>query len=298
MSVNTPELAVLDERPERGHALLRVATRQFVRNRAAVAGLACLVLICAVTVLAPVLAPYDPVKIHLASKLQPPSLLHWFGTDHFGRDVLSRVIYGGRVSLLVGLLVTAFTFVVGVPLGLASGFLGGRIDNIFMRLVDAFLTFPPLLLAVAIVGLLGADVQNVMLALGMVQAPILARLVRGSALSAREEVHVLAARALGAGPFRIAFSNVLRNILSPIIVQLTIVFAAAIVTEAALSFLGLGTQPPQPSWGRDISDARRFLADAPWMFLVPSTAIILCALSLHFMADGLRDWMDPRSRPR
>jgi peptide/nickel transport system permease protein len=297
MSVNTPELAVLDERPERGHAL-RVAARQFVRNRAAVAGLACLVLICAVTALAPVLAPYDPVKIHLASKLQPPSLLHWFGTDHFGRDVLSRVIYGGRVSLLVGLLVTAFTFVVGVPLGLASGFLGGRIDNIFMRLVDAFLTFPPLLLAVAIVGLLGADVRNVMLALGMVQAPILARLVRGSALSTREEVHVLAARALGAGPLRIAFSNILRNILSPIIVQLTIVFAAAIVTEAALSFLGLGTQPPQPSWGRDLSDARRFLADAPWMFLAPSAAIIVCALSLHFIADGLRDWMDPRSRRR
>jgi peptide/nickel transport system permease protein len=297
MSMNTPELAVLDGGPERGHAL-RIAARQFVRNRTAVAGLAFLVLICAVTLLAPVLAPYDPVKIQLASKLHPPSLLHWFGTDHFGRDVLSRVIYGGRVSLLVGLLVTAFTFAVGVPLGLASGFLGGRIDNIFMRLVDAFLTFPPLLLAVAIVGLLGADVQNVMLALGMVQAPILARLVRGSALSAREEVHVLAARALGAGPFRIAFSNVLRNILSPIIVQLTIVFAAAVVTEAALSFLGLGTQPPQPSWGRDISDARRFLADAPWMFLVPSTAIILCALSLHFMADGLRDWMDPRSRRR
>jgi len=297
MSMNTPELAVLDGGPERGHAL-RIATRQFVRNRAAVAGLAFLVLICAVTLLAPVLAPYDPVKIQLASKLHPPSLLHWFGTDHFGRDVLSRVIYGGRVSLLVGLLVTAFTFAVGVPLGLASGFLGGRIDNVFMRLVDAFLTFPPLLLAVAIVGLLGADVRNVMLALGMVQAPILARLVRGSALSTREEVHVLAARALGAGPLRIAFSNILRNILSPIIVQLTIVFAAAIVTEAALSFLGLGTQPPQPSWGRDLSDARRFLADAPWMFLAPSAAIIVCALSLHFIADGLRDWMDPRSRRR
>ncbi len=135
-----------------------------------------------------------------------------------------------------------------------------------------------------------------MLALGMVQAPILARLVRGSALSTREEVHVLAARALGAGPLRIAFSNILRNILSPIIVQLTIVFAAAIVTEAALSFLGLGTQPPQPSWGRDLSDARRFLADAPWMFLAPSAAITLCALSIHFIGDGFRDWMDPRSR--
>jgi peptide/nickel transport system permease protein len=297
MSVNTPELTALDGRPERGRAL-RIATRQFMRNRAAVAGLAFLILICAVTVLAPALAPYDPVKIQLASKLHPPSLLHWFGTDHFGRDVLSRVIYGGRISLLVGLLVTAFTFAVGVPLGLASGFLGGRIDNLFMRLVDAFLTFPPLLLAVAIVGLLGADVRNVMLALGMVQAPILARLVRGSALSTREEVHVLAARALGAGPLRIAFSNILRNILSPIIVQLTIVFATAIVTEAALSFLGLGTQPPQPSWGRDLSDSRRFLADAPWMFLAPSAAIIFCALSLHFIADGLRDWMDPRSRRR
>jgi peptide/nickel transport system permease protein len=297
MSVDTPELAALDGRSERGHAL-RVATRQFVRNRAAVAGLVFLILICAVTVLAPALAPYDPVKIQLASKLHPPGPLHWFGTDHFGRDVLSRVIYGGRVSLLVGLLVTAFTFAVGVPLGVASGFLGGRIDNLFMRLVDAFLTFPPLLLAVAIVGLLGADVRNVTLALGMVQAPILARLVRGSALSTREEVHVLAARALGAGPLRIAFSNILRNILSPIIVQLTIVFATAIVTEAALSFLGLGTQPPQPSWGRDLSDARRFLADAPWMFLAPSAAIIFCTLSLHFIADGLRDWMDPRSQRR
>jgi peptide/nickel transport system permease protein len=297
MSVNASQLAVLDKRRERAHAL-RIAARQFARNRAAVVSLACLVLICAVTVLAPVLAPYDPVKIQLASKLQPPSLLHWFGTDHFGRDVLSRVIYGGRVSLLVGLMVTGFTFAVGVPLGLASGFLGGRIDNIFMRVVDAFLTFPPLLLAVAIVGLLGADVRNVMLAMGLVQAPVLARIVRGSALSAREEVHVRAARALGAGPFRIAFSNVLRNILSPIIVRLTIVFAAAIVTEAALSFLGLGTQPPQPSWGRDLSDARRYLADAPWLFLTPCAAITLCALSIHFIGDGLRDWMDPRSRRR
>jgi peptide/nickel transport system permease protein len=290
-------MAVLSELPERAYAP-RTAAHRLIRNRAVVAGLTCFILICAVTVLAPVLAPYDPVKIELASKLRPPSLLHWLGTDHFGRDVLSRVMYGGRVSLLVGLMVTAFTFAVGVPFGLASGFLGGRIDNIFMRLVDAFLTFPPLLLAVAIVGLLGADIRNVMLAMGMVKAPILARIVRGCALSAREEVHVLAARALGAGPFRIAFSNVLRNILSPIIVQLTMVFAAAIVTEAALSFLGLGTQPPRPSWGRDLSDARRFMADAPWMFLAPSAAIFFCALSLHFIGDGLRDWMDPRRRQR
>lgn len=282
------------DRPAWGDAL-RSVTRHCARYPTATIGLAYLIVVCALTVLAPWIAPYDPVKIQLASKLAPPSWLHWFGTDHYGRDILSRALYGGRVSLLVGLLVTAFTFVVGTPLGLLSGFLGGRIDNIFMRLVDAFLTFPPLLLAVAIVGLLGPNIQNVMLALGLVKAPVLARIVRGSALSAREEVHVMAARALGARPLRIILSNVLRNILSPIIVQLTIVFAAAIVTEAALSFLGLGTQPPQPSWGRDLSDARRYMADAPWMFLAPSSAIMLCVLSINFIGDGLSAWIDPRS---
>ena len=279
----------------RSTSSLRLAGRQFLRNRAATAGLACLLLICAVTALAPVLALFDPTRINLAAKLQPPNLVHWLGTDYFGRDVLSRAIWGGRVSLLVGLLVMGFAFATGVPLGLVAGFVGGRVDNMLMRLTDAFLTFPPLLLAVAIAGLLGPDIQNVMLALGLVQAPVLARIVRGSTLSAREEVYVRAARALGAGPLRIMLSTILRNIMSPIVVQLSIVFSAAVVAEASLSFLGLGTQPPQPSWGRDLSEARNYLGDAPWMFLTPALAIMLCVLSINFIGDGLRDLLDPRS---
>ncbi len=274
---------------------LRLAARQFPRHRAAMAGVICLVLICLAAVLAPLIAPYDPVQIKLSAKLQPPSLEHLMGTDHFGRDVFSRLLYGGRTSLSVGLLVVAFAFVLGVPLGLVSGYLGGRVDNLLMRLVDAFLTFPPLLLAVALVGLLGPDIQNVMLALGLVQAPVLARMVRGSTLAVREEVYVTAARALGAGPSRIVISHLLRNVVSPIVVQLTIVFAAAVVAEASLSFLGFGTQPPQPSWGRDMSEARRFLNDAPWMFLGPTVAIMLCVLSINFLGDGLRDALDPRA---
>jgi peptide/nickel transport system permease protein len=258
-------------------------------------GLICLALICLAAALAPWIAPYDPVQIKLAAKLKPPSFEHWMGTDHFGRDVFSRLLYGGRTSLSVGLLVVGFAFVMGVPLGLASGYFGGRTDNLLMRLVDAFLTFPPLLLAVALVGLLGPDIQNVMLALGLVQAPVLARMVRGSTLSVREEVYVTAARALGAGPGRIVLSHLLRNVMSPIVVQLTIVFAAAVVAEASLSFLGFGTQPPQPSWGRDMSEARRFLGDAPWTFLAPTVAIMLCVLSINFMGDGLRDALDPRA---
>jgi ABC-type dipeptide/oligopeptide/nickel transport system permease subunit len=274
---------------------LRLAARQFPRHRAATIGLVCLVLICLAVALAPLIAPFDPIQIKLSAKLKPPSLEHWLGTDHFGRDVFSRLLYGGRTSLSVGLLVVAFAVVLGVPVGLVSGYLGGRVDNLVMRLVDAFLTFPPLLLAVALVGLLGPDIQNVMLALGLVQAPVLARMVRGSTLAVREDVYVTAARALGAGPMRIVLSHLLRNVMSPIVVQLTIVFSAAVVAEASLSFLGFGTQPPQPSWGRDMSEARRFLADAPWMFLAPTGAIMLCVLSINFMGDGLRDALDPRA---
>ena len=283
-----------DSSPRMAGSLV-LAARQFPRHRAAMLGLVCLLAICLAVMLAPWIAPYDPVQIKLSAKLKPPSLEHWLGTDHFGRDVYSRLLYGGRTSLTVGLLVVGFAFAAGVPLGLASGYFGGRTDNLLMRLVDAFLTFPPLLLAVALVGLLGPDIQNVMLALGVVQAPVLARMVRGSTLAVREDVYVMAARALGAGPTRIVLSHLLRNVMSPIVVQLTVVFAAAVVAEASLSFLGFGTQPPQPSWGRDMSEARRYLGDAPWMFLAPTATIMLCVLSINFMGDGLRDALDPRA---
>ncbi|WP_428672113.1 ABC transporter permease [Reyranella sp.] len=274
---------------------LALAVRQFPRNRAATIGLVILLAVCLTAAFAPWVAPYDPVQIKLSMKLKPPSFDHLMGTDHFGRDVFSRMLWGGRTSLSVGLLVVGFAFVLGVPLGLSSGYFGGKVDNALMRLVDAFLTFPPLLLAVALVGLLGPDIKNVMLALGLVQAPILARMVRGSTLAVREEVYVTAARALGASPLRIVLSHLLRNMVSPIVVQLTVVFAAAVVSEASLSFLGFGTQPPAPSWGRDMSEARRFLGDAPWMFLAPTSIIAICVLSINFMGDGLRDALDPRA---
>jgi peptide/nickel transport system permease protein len=294
MAITAPSRSPTAE-PTRITGSLVLAARQFPRHRAAMAGLVVLVLICLAAALAPWVAPFDPIQIKLSAKLKPPSLEHWLGTDHFGRDVFSRLIWGGRTSLSVGLLVVVFSFVLGVPLGLASGYFGGRIDNFLMRLVDAFLTFPPLLLAVALVGLLGADIQNVMLALGVVQAPVLARIVRGSTLSVREDVYVTAARALGAGPIRIVLSHILRNVISPIVVQLTIVFSAAVVAEASLSFLGFGTQPPEPSWGRDMSEARRYLGDAPWMFMAPTGIIMLCVLGINFMGDGLRDALDPKA---
>jgi peptide/nickel transport system permease protein len=274
---------------------LALAVRQFPRNRAATIGFVILLAICLTAAFAPWVTPYDPIQIKLSMKLKPPSFEHLMGTDHFGRDIFSRMLWGGRTSLSVGLLVVGFAFTLGVPLGLASGYFGGKIDNALMRLVDAFLTFPPLLLAVALVGLLGPDIKNVMLALGLVQAPILARMVRGSTLAVREEVYVTAARALGASPLRIVLSHLLRNMVSPIVVQLTVVFAAAVVSEASLSFLGFGTQPPEPSWGRDMSEARRFLGDAPWMFLAPTMIIAICVLSINFMGDGLRDALDPRA---
>ncbi|MGG5819476.1 ABC transporter permease [Falsiroseomonas sp. HW251] len=287
--------AIEEDRPVRRAAGLRLAARQFRRNPAAMTGLVVLLLFCAAALLAPLVAPHDPTQMRLSAKLRPPGEVYWLGTDHFGRDIFSRLLYGSQVSLSVGLLVVSFASFLGVPLGLLAGLAGGWVDNVVLRLMDAMLTFPPLLLAVAIVGLLGPDITNVMIALGVVQVPVLVRLVRASTLAAREETYVTAARALGASPGRIALRHVLRNILSPIVVQLTIGFSAAVIAEASLSFLGLGTQPPTPSWGRDLAEARRYMADAPWMFLAPTGTIMLAVLAINFLGDGLRDALDPRS---
>jgi peptide/nickel transport system permease protein len=273
----------------------RLAIRQFTRNRAAVAGLITLAVLVFVSLLAPLVAPYDPVAIRLAEKLQPPSRAHLLGTDYFGRDVLSRVLHGGRISLAVGVLVVTVAMAIGVPLALVAGFLGGRVDNLLMRLMDAFLTFPPLLLAVAIVGSLGPDIRNVMLALGIVNVPVFARLVRASALAVREDVFVTAARALGASPLRLVFSHILPNVVAPIVVQMSVTFSGAIIAEASLSFLGLGAQPPLASWGRDLSEARRYLEDGVWLLAAPTAAIMIGVLSVNFIGDGLRDATDPRS---
>ncbi len=279
----------------RERSALQLALRQFARNKAAVAGAIVLAVLVVSSLAAPVISPFDPIQISLSNKLLPPNAEHLFGTDYFGRDQVSRVLYGGQVSLYVGLLVVVIAAAVGVPIGLVAGFTGGRVDNLLMRLMDALLTFPPLLLAVAIVGSLGADIQNVMLALGIVNIPVFARLVRGSALALREEVYVEAARALGASPLRIVFMHILRNAVAPIVVQMTVTFAGAIISEASLSFLGLGAQPPTPSWGRDLNEARRYLEDAPWLLIAPTVVIMLSVLSVNFFGDGLRDALDPRS---
>lgn len=266
-----------------------------LRNRSFVIGFAITLLVAAMAALSFVWTPYDVTRLVVGDRMLPPSATHLFGTDHFGRDVLSRLIWGARVSLMVGLVVVTFALAFGVPIGLAAGYLAGRVDNLLMRLMDAFLTFPPLLLGVAIVGLLGPDIHNVVIALGIAQVPVLARIVRGSTMAVANETYIVATRALGASNARIVVRHVLRNILSPIVVQLTIVFSAAVIAEASLSFLGLGTQPPQPSWGRDLSEARRYMAEAPWLFLAPTFAIMLCVLSINFLGDGLRDALDPRS---
>ena len=289
-----PLVTAVDARRYRRNAL-GMAARQFTRNRAALAGLIGLIVLVATSVLAPLLVPYDPVQISLSDKLQPPNPAHPWGTDHFGRDVLSRVMLGGQVSLAVGLIVVAIALAVGLPVGLAAGYLGGRADNALMRLMDAFLTFPPLLLALAIVGSLGPDIKNVMLALGIVNIPTFARIVRGSTLSTREEVYITAARALGVSPPGIVVRHILPNIVAPIVVQMTVTFSAAIISEASLSFLGLGAQPPTPSWGRDLNEGRRYLEDAPWLLGIPTLVIMLAVLSVNFIGDGLRDALDPRS---
>jgi peptide/nickel transport system permease protein len=272
-----------------------LALRQLVRNRAATIGAIFLIALSLSAIFAPVLISHEPATIALSEKLQPPSYSHWMGTDYFGRDVFARLIYGARVSLVVGLAVVVFTMTFGLPIGLIAGFSGGRIDNGLMRLMDAFLTFPPLLLGIAVVGLLGANIGTITVALGVVQVPVLARIVRGSTLSVREETYIIATRALGATAWRIVSRHVLRNILSPLVVQVTIIFSVAVVAEASLSFLGLGVQPPAPSWGRDLSEARRYMVDAPWLFLSPTILIVLSVMSINFLGDGLRDALDPRS---
>lgn len=279
----------------RGNSAIRLASGQFLGNRAALFSFVLFVILTVSCVLAPLVAPYDPVAISLSDKLQPPSWSHWLGTDYFGRDVLSRVLYGGQLSLSVALLVVLASTAVGMPIGLIAGFAGGKIDNFLMRIMDAFLTFPPLLLAVAIVGVLGPQIQNVMLALAIVRVPVFARIVRSSTLSIRQEVYISAARVLGANWSRIIISHVLRNAIAPVVVQITIVFAGAIVSEASISFLGLGAQPPTPSWGRDLNEARRYLDDAPWLLFGPSMAIMIAVLSVNFIGDGLRDALDPRA---
>jgi peptide/nickel transport system permease protein len=251
-----------------------------------------LVIVCAIA--APLLAPYDPNEQDYAAITDPPSAAHVLGTDDLGRDVLSRIIYGSRVSLEVGIIAVGIAILVGVTLGLVSGYAGGVLDDVIMRVVDAIQAFPGLILALAITAALGPNIANAMLAIGFVATPGIARLARGQTLSVREREFVLAARVCGATPMGIIGKHIWPNVTAPIIVQATLLMGTAIVTEASLSFLGVGVQPPTPSWGAMLRTGSQYLEVAPWIGIAPGVAIFVTVLAFNFVGDGLRRALDPR----
>lgn len=292
------EVAVLgsDELRE-GQGLWAKAARRFMRHKMAMAGLIALTILIILAVFAPVFTKYSPIEVNLQDRFQPPSWDHPFGTDGAGRDVFSRTLYGGRVSLSVGLVAVAISASIGVVVGSIAGYFGGKVDMALMRLTDMILTFPQLVIIITMVAILGPSIYNVMIVIGLLSWPRFARLTRGEFLTLREKEFVKAARSLGASSRSIIFGHVLPNSVSPIIVAMTLDVATAILLEASLSFLGLGVQAPTPSWGNMLRDAQTLstLENHPWMWVPPGVMIALAVLSINFIGDGLRDALDPRS---
>jgi peptide/nickel transport system permease protein len=274
----------------------RRAVRRLVKRRGAMVGAVVVLFFVMVAAAAPLIAPYDPVATNWSAVRKPPSLAHWFGTDEIGRDVLSRVIFGARASLLAGVISISTSLACGVPIGLVSGYVGGFLDGLLMRITDALLACPFLILAIALAAFLGPSLTNAMIAIGVSAMPAFIRLTRAQVLNAKVEDYVEAARAVGNPHRRIVLRHILPNILSPIIVQATLAIAAAIIAEASLSFLGLGQQPPAPSWGSMLNTAKNFLEQAPWMAMWPGAAIFAVVLAFNLLGDGLRDALDPRHR--
>lgn len=274
----------------------RRALRRLFKRRGAVFGLIVIAAFIIIAVLAPFLSPYDPTAQSWSAVRKAPSAAHWFGTDELGRDIVARVIYGARASLLAGVISVGIALSIGVPLGLIAGYLGGFVDALLSRITDAMLACPFLILAIALAAFLGPSLGNAMIAIGITATPIFIRLTRGQVMVVKVEDYVEAARALGNPRWRIALMHILPNILPALLIQATLSIAAAIIAEASLSFLGLGQQPPAPSWGSMLNSAQRFLVQAPWMAIWPGLAIFLTVLSFNLIGDGLRDALDPRSR--
>jgi len=247
-------------------------------------------------VLAAIIAPYDPIVQALGSRLDPPSAAHWLGTDQLGRDIASRLLYGARISLFIGLVVVATAGLVGTAVGLVAGYAGGLVDEALMRFTEIFLAFPPLILAMAIAGALGPSLTNAIIAIAAVTWAVYARLVRGQLLSLRRREYVEAARSIGASGPRILLRHLLPNVLAPLLVQASFDMGAAIVAAAGLSFIGFGAQPPTPEWGVMISEGRNFISTQPWLSLFPGLAILLAVGAFNLLGDGLRDLFDPRLR--
>jgi peptide/nickel transport system permease protein len=291
MTAITADAVPLSGRAERRNTIVR----RFLRHKLAVAGLVVALLFVLIAILAPLVAPADPAATDFSNVLQSPSWAHPFGTDELGRDVLSRAIYGARASLEVGLLATLLGFVIAVPLGLAAGYFGGWADPIVSRATDVTLAFPWVIIAVGLAAILGPSLQNAAIALGIFVIPRLVRVVRAETLSLREQEFISAAVANGAGDPTILRRHVLPNMASTLLVQATVAIPAAIIGESVLSFLGLGVQPPTPSWGVMLSSAQPFLSMASWLAIFPGIALLLATLSFNLLGDGLRDALDPRS---
>ena len=274
----------------------RRALRKLLRRRAAVLGLMVVAAFILIAGLAPWLATHDPLATSWSDLRKPPSAAHWFGTDEIGRDVFSRVVWGTRASLLAGVVSVSISLMLGVPLGLLAGFVGGAIDQFISRLTDAFLACPFLILAIALAAFLGPSLTNAMIAIGVSATPIFVRLTRAQVRDVKVEDYIEAARALGNPPWRVAVRHVLPNVTAPVIVQSTLAVASAVIAEASLSFLGLGQQPPAPSWGSMLNTAKNFVDQAPWMAIWPGLSIFALVLAFNLLGDGLRDALDPRQR--
>jgi peptide/nickel transport system permease protein len=258
-------------------------------------GLGLIGVFLAIAIVAPWVAPHSPIAQDLSRRLSPPSSEFWMGTDDFGRDVFSRVLYGARISLRIGFVAVALSLVVGGVLGLVAGFYGGTVDLVLMRAVDVMLAFPAILLAIAVVAVLGPSLNNAMVAVGITGVPVYARLVRGVVLQVKGLEYVTATRALGAGDVRLLLGSVLPNCVAPVLVQTTLGLATAVLDAAGLTFLGLGAQPPTPEWGAMLSQGHELILDAPWVLTAPGIAILLSVLGFNLLGDGLRDAFDPRS---
>lgn len=274
--------------------MLLIVWRRLLRRRVAVLGLAVFLMVVLCAVFADWIAPYGPNEMLPGAQLLPPSLKHPMGTDVLGRDVLSRIIYGSRISVYVGIVSMLIALVVGVPLGLVSGYFGRWVDQLVMRLMDLMLAFPVFLMAIMIMVVLGASATNVCVALGIVYIPRYARIVRGSVLSIREQEYIEAVRALGIARWRIFLMHILPNCLAPVLVVATLSVGVAIIAEASLSFLGMGTQPPTASWGSDLRDAISLMQLNPWLAVAPGLCILFTVLGVNMLGDGLRDAIDPR----
>jgi peptide/nickel transport system permease protein len=290
----TPSSAVTEELSEFSpwaRAWARLSAR-----KSAMLGLGIVALFVLAALLAPFIAPFDPAQQSWSNVRKPPSWLHWFGTDESGRDLLSRVIWGARASLMAGVISVSIAAGCGVPIGLIAGYRGGIVDALISRVTDAMLACPFLILAIALAAFLGPSLTNAMIAIGITTTPIFVRLTRGQVLAVKVEDYVEAARAVGNSGVRIAWRHILPNILPALLVQATLSIAAAIIAEASLSFLGLGQQPPAPSWGSMLNTAQRFLTNAPWMAVWPGLAIFIAVFSFNLLGDGLRDALDPKER--